>query len=48
MNDLDLDLSTGPLLLPGIPFMLTCTKDGKCYVLDRLNMHLVQELQAAE
>jgi hypothetical protein len=47
MNDLDLDLSTGPLLLPGLPFMLACTKDGKCYVLDRLNMHLVQEFQAS-
>ncbi len=46
MNDLDLDLSTGPLLLPDLPFMLACTKDGKCYVLDRANMHLVQELQA--
>jgi hypothetical protein len=47
MNDLDLDLSTGPLLLPDSPFMLACTKDGKCYVLDRTNLHLVQELQAA-
>jgi hypothetical protein len=47
MNDLDLDLSTGPLLLPDLPFMLTCTKDGKCYVIDRTNMRLVQELQAA-
>jgi hypothetical protein len=26
--------------------MLACTKDGKCYVLDRSNMRLVQELQA--
>jgi len=47
MNDLDLDISTGPLLIPDLPFMLSCTKDGKCYVLDRTNMHLVQELQAA-
>ncbi len=47
MNDLDLDISTGPLLLPDLPFMLACTKDGKCYLLDRVNMHLVQEWQAA-
>jgi hypothetical protein len=47
MNDLDLDVSTGPLLLPDLPFVLVCTKEGKCYVLDRTNMHLVQELQAA-
>jgi hypothetical protein len=48
MNDLDLDLSTGPLLFPDLPFMLACTKDGKCYVVDRTNMHLVQELEAAK
>lgn len=47
MNDLDLDISTGPLLFPDLPFMMACTKDGKCYVLDRTNMHLLQELQAA-
>jgi hypothetical protein len=47
MNDLDLDLATGPLLFSDLPFMLACTKDGKCYLLDRTNMHLVQELQAA-
>ena len=47
MNDLDLDISTGPLLFPDLPFMMSCTKDGKCYVLDRTNMHLLQELQAA-
>jgi hypothetical protein len=46
MNDLDFDLSSGPLLFPDLPFMLACTKDGKCYVLDRSNMRLVQELQA--
>jgi hypothetical protein len=48
MNDLDLDLSTGPVLFPDLPFMLACTKDGKCYVVDRTNMHLVQELEAAK
>jgi hypothetical protein len=48
MNDLDLDLSTGPLLFPDLPFMLACAKDGKCYVIDRTNMHLVQELEAAK
>jgi len=48
MNDLDLDLSTGPLLFPDLPFMLACTKDGKCYIVDRTNMHLVQELEAAK
>jgi outer membrane protein assembly factor BamB len=47
MNDLDLDISTAPLLFPDLPFMMACTKDGKCYVLDRTNMHLLQELQAA-
>jgi hypothetical protein len=46
MNDLDLDISTGPLLFPDLPFMMSCTKDGKCYVLDRTNLHLLQELQA--
>ena len=45
-NDRDLDLSTGPLLLPGLPLVLSCSKEGKCYVVDRSDMRLVQEFQA--
>lgn len=45
-NDQDLDLSTGPVLFPDLPFVLGCSKDGKCYLVDRSNMHLVQEFQA--
>ncbi|HEY3841277.1 MAG TPA: hypothetical protein VGL72_32120 [Bryobacteraceae bacterium] len=45
-NDNDLDLSTGPVLLPDLPFILGCSKDGKCYLVDRVNMHLVQEFRA--
>lgn len=45
-NDHDLDLSTGPVLLPDSPFVLACSKDGKCYLVDRDNMRLVQEFQA--
>jgi hypothetical protein len=42
-NDNDLDLSTGPVLLPDMPYVLGCSKDGKCYLVDRSNMRLVQE-----
>lgn len=45
-NDNDLDLSTGPVLLPDLPFLLGCSKNGKCYLVDRTNAHLVQEFQA--
>ena len=45
-NDHDLDLSTGPLLLPGVPLVMACSKEGKCYVVDRSNMRLVQAFQA--
>ncbi len=45
-NDQDLDLSTGPVLLPDLPLVVGCSKDGKCYVVDRSNMSLVQEFQA--
>jgi hypothetical protein len=45
-NDNDLDLSTGPVLLPDLPFVLGCSKDGKCYLVDRSNMQLVQEFTA--
>lgn len=45
-NDQDLDLSTGPVLFPDLPFVLSCSKDGKCYLVDRSNMRLVQEFQA--
>ncbi|MGH9668430.1 MAG: hypothetical protein ACRD9L_28750, partial [Bryobacteraceae bacterium] len=47
LNDRDLDLSTGPLLLPDLPFLIACSKEGKCYVVDRSDFHLVQEFQAA-
>ncbi len=46
LDDHDLDLSTGPLLLPNLPFVLACSKEGKCYLVDRSDMHLVQEFQA--
>jgi hypothetical protein len=46
LDDHDLDLSTGPLLLPGLPLVVACSKAGKCYVLDRSDMHLVQEFAA--
>ena len=45
-NDNDLDLSTGPVLFPDLPFILACAKDGKCYVVNRASMQLVQEFQA--
>ncbi len=44
-NDRDLDLSTGAVLFPGLPLMAACDKEGKCYVVNRATMHLVQELQ---
>lgn len=47
LNDHDLDLSTGALLLPDLPFLVACSKEGKCYVIDRADFHLVQEFQAA-
>ncbi len=46
LNDHDLDFSTGPLLLPGLPFVVACSKLGDCYLLDRLDMHLVQKFAA--
>jgi hypothetical protein len=45
-NDNDLDLSTGPVLLPDLNFIIGCSKDGKCYLVDRANMRLVQEFRA--
>lgn len=45
-NDNDLDLSTGPVLLPDMPYVMGCSKDGKCYLVDRLNMRLVQAFPA--
>jgi hypothetical protein len=47
LNDHDLDLSTGPLLLPGLPFVVACSKMGDCYLLDRSDMHLVQKFAAS-
>jgi hypothetical protein len=46
LNDRDLDLSTAPLLIPDLPLAIACSKDGKCYVVDRSNMRLVQEFAA--
>ena len=46
-NDQDLDLSTGPVLFPDLPFVLGCSKDGHCYLVDHSNMRSVQEFQAA-
>ncbi|HUQ92279.1 MAG TPA: hypothetical protein VM120_11415 [Bryobacteraceae bacterium] len=45
-NDRDLDLSTGPVLLPDYPLIAACSKEGKCYVVNRTTMRLVQEFQA--
>ena len=47
LNDHDLDLSTGPVLLPDLPLLVGCSKEGKCYVVDRFDFHLVQEFQAS-
>jgi hypothetical protein len=33
-------------LIPDLPFVLGCDKAGKCYLVDRSNMRLVQEFQA--
>ncbi len=46
LNDHDLDLSTGPLLLPGLPLLVACSKSGNCYVVDRTDLHLVQKFSA--
>lgn len=46
LNDRDLDISTGPVLLPGLPFVVACAKTGNCYLVDRSDMHLVQKLNA--
>jgi len=46
LNDRDLDLSTAPLLIPDLPLAIACSKDGKCYVVDRSDMRLVQEFTA--
>ncbi len=46
LNDRDLDLSTAPLLIPDMPLAIVCSKEGKCYVVDRGDMHLVQEFAA--
>ena len=46
LNDHDLDLSTGPVLLPNLPFVVACSKEGKCYLVDRSDMHLEQEFDA--
>lgn len=47
MNDRDLDLSSGPVFLRGTNWLVACGKDGKCYLLDRTNMSLLQEFQAS-
>jgi hypothetical protein len=46
LNDHDLDLSTGPVLLPGLPFVLACSKAGDCYLVNRSDMRLVQKFPA--
>ncbi len=46
LNDRDLDLSTAPLLIPDMPLAIACSKEGKCYVVNRSDMHLVQEFMA--
>jgi hypothetical protein len=47
MNELDLDLSTGALLVPGTPLLVACSKAGACYVVNRSSMQLLQEFRAA-
>ncbi len=47
LNGRDLDLSSGPIVLPGVPWLLACDKQGKCYLIDRNDMHLIQEFQAS-
>jgi hypothetical protein len=47
LNGRDLDLSGGPTVLPGVPWLLACDKQGKCYLIDRNDMHLIQEFQAS-
>jgi hypothetical protein len=47
MNELDLDMSTGALLIPGTSLLVACSKAGTCYVIDRSSMRLVQEFRAA-
>jgi hypothetical protein len=46
LNDRDLDLSTAPLLIPEMPIAIVCSKHGKCYVVDRSDMRLIQEFAA--
>jgi hypothetical protein len=46
LNDRDLDLSTAPLLLPDLPLLVACAKDGKCHVIDRSTLQRVQEFPA--
>lgn len=46
LNDRDLDLSTAPLLIPDLPLAIVCSKEGKCYVVDRADMRLIQEFGA--
>ncbi len=46
LNDHDLDFSTGPVLIPGLPLLVACTKAGKCDLVDRSDMHLVQQFDA--
>jgi hypothetical protein len=47
LNGRDLDLSTGAVLLPRTNWLLACSKQGRCYLLDRSDMHLLQEIQAS-
>ena len=35
------------MLLPDLPLIVGCSKEGKCYVVDRSTLRLVQELPAA-
>ncbi len=46
LNDHDLDLASAPVLIPDVPLAIACSKEGKCYVVDRSDMHLVQEFAA--
>ncbi|HTM49183.1 MAG TPA: hypothetical protein VL285_10895 [Bryobacteraceae bacterium] len=48
MNEKDLDISAGPVLIPNTRYVAACTKDGRCFFAERGTMELRQDLQAGE
>jgi hypothetical protein len=47
LNDRDLALSTAAVLIPNTSWLLACGKQGKCYLMERNDMRLLQEFQAS-